>query len=254
MVLFGITFIQPVSSYDAPEGKEATWEVIEYDVDAFLYIDIGSKIKIDVINSSDSSVNVLLSSTDFVEDEPLIDYSSTRCYPFIVPTSFLNQSNSLFQQAQQREIFGVERTIVSLFISNTYIDDGSDGMKVDYVMDYDLETGLMIGWTIIQDFETASFRSVMNLTSTTFWEFEEPNILADFYHTNKFWILPMSILFGGTFGSYISYKVIKTRKSGIVKIQPKKKTPKKVKSPQPSVKNIGKTPVLVKKMRRSTLR
>lgn len=212
LVVFFIIVLRPIpslavgeSGYNVPKNGTATWKVVKYDVDAFLYIKEDTTIHMEVINSSSDYINVILTSTDFVDEEPIIDYTDKRCFPFIVPVSFTNESNPIVDEIYTKKIFGVEREISVIIIESVKI---SDTQTADFILQYDRKTGLMIDWKISETLTDIELYTEIVLTETNFWMNETKNPLYVFYIENKAWLLPLFTLCIGGGVSYMIYYVI----------------------------------------------
>lgn len=192
-----------VKGYNVEDGSTARWEITRDDVDAFLFAGEGTYIILDVVNSTADTINAMLSSNSFIEDEPFIDYTETRCSPFVVSISFLDQGNNeLIQEIQTLTLFQVDRQVAIVVIENNIINEN----EVIFILSYDIETGLLVHW-VIEDTDNPSIQTIIELTSTDFWSFTFENAFFKFILDNLYWIAPIFIIGIGMVVGYLIFYI-----------------------------------------------
>jgi len=217
LFLFQTTIINNGYGYTVEINNTARWKITRYEVNVFLHMKLNDQIQIKVINVSENEINVMMTSSNSMEDEDLIQYDDTTCRPFIEKPKFLyiiqnmsNYDDSIITERYEKSVFNIKRSILSIILKNVHIND--DIGLVTYYFEYDLETGVLITWNIIKSFSDQEFVTSVVLISTNIFDKEKENRWKEIINALFPYCMLLFVFGIGSFGIFISFKLIDRRK------------------------------------------
>lgn len=212
--LFNIISIENVKGYySIPKNTTATYQITAMNSfsdgkDYFMYLEEGDQLYLRIIESNVGFIQTELSSDRVfyqLEEDIQYGWTNSSCFPFVINTFYFNTSleQNIFNiVSTQYENIGENTRNTIIIRQNKTIYEDISIIELTYYYKYDITTGLLINWYILNSFSLIQYINI-DLIETNAWS---PSVSPSLWWV---WIIVIGCFIGS---GILLYYIISNKK------------------------------------------